>query len=267
MVRFKWIEKWRSYRYRFVPWIALNFQNRTVRVVSSKDQDKIVPDYKLLDSLVILLKELNCCSKSEYPVGRKSTSPQSVMYNVLGYEINRLNSSIPGAGRGVFVTKGQVPGGSLVALYPGTIYWPHEPILIQSVGNPFLFRCVDGILIDGNDKGLSKLIYRSNARRDQIGPYRLCDDTWLGNNPQNPLAMGQYVNNRPKTVPANVAYQEFDIPFKSISPALWKNLPNVWYNSGNIANENSFLRSVALVSLREIEKGEEVFSSYFTVIH
>ena len=90
-----------------------------MRVVSSKDQDKIVPDYKLLDSLVILLKELNCCSKSEYPVGRKSTSPQSVMYNVLGYEINRLNSSIPGAGRGVFVTKGQVPGGSLVALYPG----------------------------------------------------------------------------------------------------------------------------------------------------
>lgn len=79
--------------------------------------------------------------------------------------------------------------------------------------------------------------------------------------------MGQYVNNRPKTVPANVAYQECDIPFKSISPALWKNLPNVWYNSGNIASENSFLRSVALVSLREIEKGEEVFSSYFTVIH
>lgn len=114
---------------------------------------------------------------------------------------------------------------------------------------------------------LSFSLSRSNARRDQIGPYRLCDDTWLGNNPQNPLAMGQYVNNRPKTVPANVAYQEFDIPFKSISPALWKNLPNVWYNSGNIANENSFLRSVALVSLREIEKGEEVFSSYFTVIH
>lgn len=24
----KWIEKWRSYRYRFVPWIALNLRNR-----------------------------------------------------------------------------------------------------------------------------------------------------------------------------------------------------------------------------------------------
>ena len=91
-----------------------------MRVVSAKDQDKIVPDYKLLDSLVILLKGLNCCSsRSEYPVGRKSASPHSVMYSVLGYEIDRLNSSIPGAGRGVFVTRGKVPGGSLVALYPG----------------------------------------------------------------------------------------------------------------------------------------------------
>ena len=43
---------------------------------------------------------------------------------------------------------------------PGTIYWPYEPILFQSIGNPFIFRCIDGILIDGNDKGLSKIIYR-----------------------------------------------------------------------------------------------------------
>ena len=106
-------------------------------MVSSKDQDKIVPDYKLLDSLVILLKELNFCSKSEYPVGRKSTSPQSVMYNVLGYEINRLNSSIPGAGRGVFVTKGQVPGGSLVALYPGVNTYTYMCTCQRSPGGVF----------------------------------------------------------------------------------------------------------------------------------
>ena len=108
---------------------------------------------------------------------------------------------------------------------------------------------------------------RSNARRDQIGPYLPCDTTWLGNEPLNPLAVGQYVNNRTKNVPANVAYQEVDIPFKSIAPKLWKNLPNIWYSSGNIVNENAFLRAVALVSVREINEGEEVFSSYFTVVH
>ena len=108
---------------------------------------------------------------------------------------------------------------------------------------------------------------RSNAGRDQIGPYHLCDSTWLGDDLQNPLAVGQYVNNRPKKVQANVAYQEVDVPFRSIAPKLWKHFPNVWYSSGNIASEDSFLRIVALVSVREINKWEEVFSSYFTVIH
>ena len=46
------------------------------------------------------------------------------------------------------------------SFFVGTIYWPHEPVLFQSIGNPFIFRCIDGMLIDGNDKGLSKLIYR-----------------------------------------------------------------------------------------------------------
>ena len=43
------------------------------------------------------------------------------MYNALGYEIKRLDSTIQGAGKGVFVTKGKVPPKSLVALYPGMI--------------------------------------------------------------------------------------------------------------------------------------------------
>jgi len=261
MVYRKCIEKWRSYRYRFVPWIAWNFLNRTVREVYSADKDKVIPDSKVLESLITVLRELQNIEEKD----RKSGTV--VMYNALGYEIKRLDSTIPGAGKGVFVTRGKIPAGSLVALYPGTIYWPHEPILIQSIRNPFVFRCIDGVLIDGNDKGLSNIIYRSNARRDQLGPYPLCDTTWLGNELQNPLAVGQYVNNSPKKVPANVVYQEVDVPFRAIAPNLWKNLPNVWYGSGNIASENAFLRTVALVSIEEINTGEEVFSSYFTVIH
>ncbi|KAL9951881.1 hypothetical protein ACROYT_G044621 [Oculina patagonica] len=258
----KWIQKWRSYRYRFVPWIALNLRNRTVREVRSSDQDKTVPDSKVLQSLLTVLHALH---NNDTPSPRNNQC-SGVMYHALGYEIKRLDSSIPGAGKGVFVTNGKVPARSLVAFYPGTIYWPYEPILIQSIGNPFIFCCIDGILLDGNDKGLSKIIYRSNSRRDQIGPYLPCDTTWLGDEPLNPLAVGQYVNNRTKNVPANVAYQEVDIPFQNITPKLWKYLPNVWYSSGNIVGENAFLRTVALVSVREIYEGEEVFSSYFTVL-
>ena len=47
-----------------------------------------------------------------------------------------------GAGRGVLVVGGAVPRGALVALYPGTVYQPYQPILLQSIGN----RCPQHIV-------------------------------------------------------------------------------------------------------------------------
>ena len=64
-----------------------------------------------------------------------------------------------------------------------------------------------------------------------------------------------------------MAYQEVDIPLQSVAPKLWKYHPNVWYSSGNIACENSFLRIIALVSVCKICEGDEVLSSYFTVVN
>lgn len=42
----------------------------------------------------------------------------------------------------------------------GTVYMPQEPMFFQSLQNPFVFRCVDGVMIDGNHRGLSKWIYK-----------------------------------------------------------------------------------------------------------
>ena len=90
---------------------------RTVREVSSRDQDKTVPDSKVLESLLSVLHALH----NNGAHSSKNTQCAGVMYNALGYEIKRLDSTIPGAGKGVFVTKGTVPAKSLVALYPGVI--------------------------------------------------------------------------------------------------------------------------------------------------
>lgn len=49
---------------------------------------------------------------------------------------------------------------SLSGCTTGTVYQKYEPVFFQSIGNPFIFRCLDGILIDGNDKGISKVVYR-----------------------------------------------------------------------------------------------------------
>ncbi|XP_078658267.1 SET domain-containing protein 9-like [Branchiostoma floridae x Branchiostoma belcheri] len=191
-----------------------------------------------------------------------------VMLKTLGFCTERKESSVVGAGRGVFVTRGTVPAKTVVSMYPGTMYYPFEPILLQSIANPFVFRCIDGVFIDGNDCRISKMIYRSCAGRDRIGPYLTCDRSWLTQYPKNPLAVGQYVNNQSAGHPANVAYQEYniqvDFPF-----SLRKYLPNIHYSpnlqtSGDASYRS--LRVVVLVSLRGIEAGEELFSSYFTLV-
>jgi len=48
----------------------------------------------------------------------------------------------------------------ILLAHAGTVYMLFEPLLLQSINNQFVFRCVDGIHIDGKDRGLSKMIYK-----------------------------------------------------------------------------------------------------------
>ena len=111
-----------------------------MREVSSRDQDKTVPDSKVLESLLIVLHALH----NNGAHSLRNTRCVGVMYNALGYEIKRLDSTIPGAGKGVLVTKGTVPAKSLVALYPGMI---KTDVLLVIVINMFCFVLVLGIYL------------------------------------------------------------------------------------------------------------------------
>ncbi|XP_066844779.1 SET domain-containing protein 9 isoform X3 [Anser cygnoides] len=172
-------------------------------------------------------------------------------------------AQIRGAGaRGAPAVRGGCPEPAGPRSPGGTVYRKHEPIFFQSLGNPFIFRCIDGVLIDGNDKGLSKAVYRSCSRRDQLGPFQMSDVSWLTAAPQNPLAVGQYVNNCSYEKAANVCYQEFDVP-RCFPVELKQYLPNIVYSH----DIQSPLRCVVLVTLRDIKQGEELFSNYYTVIN
>ncbi|XP_072172984.1 uncharacterized protein [Diadema setosum] len=215
-----------------------------------------------------ILSNQNADCHKEPGFGRHSAGdPSCIMYDVLGFSIKRRPSQIRDGGLGVYVTKGVVPKGTVVAVYPGTIYMHSEPMLLQSLGNPFIFRCLDGIHIDGHDKYLSRMIFRSCAQRDRLGPHVFCDISWLTPCLLNPMAVGQYVNNQYKGAPANVCYQEFDVPV-NFPVNLRKFIPNNFYgtlqDTGNIGR---VLRTVALVSLRDIKCGEELLSSYFTLVY
>ncbi|XP_075039443.1 SET domain-containing protein 9 [Mixophyes fleayi] len=286
------LARWRSYKYRFVPWVALNLSRnrRNMRYVSDCSSDKVISDAEVYSSLVSLFQAifrsdltrqkdlLNLLPETTKSIYRlpdtscqqrgtdSSESPvtlqaDEILLKSLGFSIDRRPSSLDTAGIGVFVSKGFVPKGAVVSMYPGAIYQYYEPILFQSIGNPFIFRCLDGILIDGNDKGISKSVYRSCSRRDQLGPLKMCDSTWLTRSPRNPLAVGQYVNNCSNEYAANVCYQEFDVP-DTFPVELRQYIPNIRYSQ----NMEGPLRCVVLVAFRDIDCGEELFSNYFTLV-
>ncbi|KAL8203862.1 UNVERIFIED_CONTAM: SET domain-containing protein 9 [Gekko kuhli] len=87
------------------------------------------------------------------------------------------------------------------------------------------------------------------------------DVSWIVAAAQNPLAVGQYVNNCSADKAANVCYQEFDIP--ECFPIEFKQyLPNVSYSH----EVRRPLRVVVLVALKDIGPGEELFSNYYTIV-
>uniref|UniRef100_A0A667YTV0 SET domain containing 9 n=1 Tax=Myripristis murdjan TaxID=586833 RepID=A0A667YTV0_9TELE len=259
--------RWRSYRHRFVPWLVLNLgkNERTLRQVTGRSEDKLVPDEEVSRSLLKLFGALLRTDTAEPAVAALSVSPQAAhdaMFQSMGFSIDRRPSTLPLAGTGVFVTRGFVPKGATVAMYPGTVYQAYEPIFFQSIRNPFVFRCIDGVLIDGHDKGISKVVYKSCSGRDRLGPFLLSDTSWLTASPKNPLAVGQYVNNCSNKQPANVCYQEYDLP-DQFPLELRQFLPNVSYSHDTLRP----VRCVVLVSLRDIKPGEELLSNYYTIVH
>ncbi|GAB1599758.1 SET domain-containing protein 9-like [Argonauta hians] len=282
-----WMKGWRQYRHRFIPWLAFNWSNRTKREVESHHLDKIIPDK-------IIHKDLlrYCEALYKYETARETTlcrdkysgeirnylkrkpfktssdiylNSKTLCHEILGFTIERKPSELKGAGDGIFVTKGTIPKNSFVCLYPGTIYHIHDPLFFQSLKNKFIFRCVDQVHIDGNDRGLSKIIFKSCINRDRRFPYWTADATWISKFPVNSLSVGQYVNNETEEFPANVSYQEFDIS-ANFPIHLRRYLPYVPYSGSLGDSTNRQLRGVALVSLCSINSGEELFSSYLTVI-
>ncbi len=58
----------------------------------------------------------------------------------------RVSASAVCDGRGVFVHEGEVAQGQVVALYPGATYLPGQPVLLQSISNPYILRCVTTVI-------------------------------------------------------------------------------------------------------------------------
>ncbi|XP_045159677.2 SET domain-containing protein 9-like [Mercenaria mercenaria] len=260
--------RWKQYRYRFVPWVATNINESAPRIVPSVYEDKIVADAEVEKCLLSLLTAFHKSGKQHATLTAKHVEHTKLMLGECGFSIKRRPSLLENGGRGVFVASGHVRPGSVVAVYPGMVYHPWEPVFWVSLANSFLFRCADGVHIDGKDTGLSKMMYNSCSKRDSVHGKLMCDTTWLTETPVNPLAVGQYVNNQSNKYEANVAYQEFDIS-SDFPVELRQYIPNTearLHQDMEHTFYNRLLRVVVLVSLRDITVGEEIFSTYYTIV-
>ena len=97
----------------------------------------------------------------------------------------------------------------------------------------------------------------------KVGLSKIADTSWLTNRPVNPLNIGQFVNNGGKES-CNVAYLELDLSAQ-FPLHLRKFLPNVNFESSAMDGVRP-LRLVVLIAVRDIQEGEELLSSYFTIL-
>lgn len=189
---------------------------------------------------------------------------REIVHGEFGFVLSLQQSTVDQKGVGVFV-KNPLPKEQVVGLYPGTLYLPFEPLFFQSLRNPFIFRCADGQMIDGNHRGISKLIFKSCSYRDTINERLSCDQSWLSTNPINPLAIGQFVNNHTRTCTANVEYVEITIP--ADFPVRWRRfLPNVHYSPVVSTECERLMKCVVLMTTSCIPSEEELLSSYLTIV-
>ena len=232
----------RSYKRKLLPWIYVNFTKHANSKEFAVDNSNLCTVvYHLLNNFV------NC------PITNREFILKTHGFNV-GIKRSHLHNN------GVFITKGYALPGSIVAIYPGTVYHPGDSILFQSVSNSYVFRCSDGVFIDGKHNGISGLFYKSISGKNQLGPYQSSDQSWLSlKNLHNPLACGQIVNNG-GSENANVCYCEIDIDLQMVPLKQRKFIPNISHSG-----PSSWLRMVVLVARSNITEGEEVLSSYFSI--
>lgn len=236
----KALYNWNNYKYRFFPWIMFKLPQCSNKENISLDKRYLLE--KLLEFLVF-----------------QNKFAENVSTN--NFSLSLQQSSIKDGGQGVFVANGKINKNQIACLYPGTVYMSSDSKFFQSLNNPFIFRCHDNICVDGKNGGISKSIYKSCGMRDFIGGHQFCDFNWLDSD--SSFNIGQYVNNQNKMFQQNVEYHEIDVPHKEVPLKLRKFIPNINYCSF----DKDYIRVVALIAICDIEKGEELFSNYFTIVN
>ena len=177
------------------------------------------------------------------------------MRDEIGYSVVALQSSIPGAGRGVYVD-GYARAGSILAFQPGPV-WAKEHLANLSIDEER-----DLERNDSYQMSLRADDYMIDSRRS---PY-----TVLTDEKSNLMAVGHIVNHPSPTNPPSCrsAMLNFTKEMIGSSPELERYIPNTYARPRNVTLMDSLwdrdvieMHSLVLVATRDI-CNEEIFYDY-----
>jgi len=202
-----------------------------------------------------------------------------------GFALRVADSSLPGAGLGVYAGAaadgGGIRGGEVVALYPG-IFVPLVPLHARAAarGEPVMdvlhmarlwgYGAIDSRLCEVSfEEGSSYwlILEEHSGLMDGFRPEQRVG----GSGCNSPFAVGHLVNHPPRGTAPNVSWQEFD--WNGASPlvpnrlhrGLWYMHPTTMEPVDMPSEEGAVqlpLPGVAIVALRDLAEGEELFMDY-----
>lgn len=180
-------------------------------------------------------------------------SRSALIRQQIGYSVISLKSSLPSAGRGVFLD-GTAPAGSIISFFPGDI-WPKEFLVNSKAISPYF---------ENDPKHHLSLRYDDIVLDCRKSPYTVLDD-----DTSNAFAIAHIVNHPSKYVQPNCGTMPIDFldNMNLKEQSLHEFVPNTYKKKPMMLGpqvfdeESIMMHSLGLFSSRDIEN-EELFYDY-----
>ncbi|PRP76751.1 hypothetical protein PROFUN_11754 [Planoprotostelium fungivorum] len=155
----------------------------------------------------------------------------SIITHPAGFTLQIRKSRVdhPESGYGVFLQGRAIPG-TVICIYPGTLYWPGELNDEVAKDNEYLIMRTDNIVIDGKDYGkVAHEAHRLSALNALAGFGD--DEDFVGlEQYRNPFAIGNYINHPPANILPNIQQMTYNFATKrednALTPKERKFVPN-----------------------------------------
>lgn len=165
----------------------------------------------------------------------------------------------PESGYGVFVDRGYILPGTVVAFYPGTVHF-HENLTKQVTDhNEYMISRYDDAVVDGRSwDRKQEIATRKALQYEHINIKTISLEKF-----RNPFGIGQYVNHPPPGGQPNLMSYSYDIP-NEFPLNLRPFIPNDYFQPprGLSKRPGTIMHCVILVATRKIEEKEELLLNY-----